>query len=84
MSNDKAIFHLNDYNAEEDLERFIEHLVKTSAKEPANSAIRQAINNFIKTPVRLSKKALSNGIFQSLNKSEKNRFNKGFDCNASY
>jgi len=79
LSNDKAIFNLNDYSLEEDLESFIEHLVKTVAKEPLNSAIRQAINNFINTPVRLSKKALSNSVFQSLSKSEKNRFNKGFE-----
>jgi len=79
LSNDKAIFHLNDYSVKDDLESFIEHLVKVAAKEPLNSAIRQAINNFMKTPVRLSKKALSDSVFQSLSKSEKNRFNKGFE-----
>lgn len=83
LSSDKTKFNLNDFSAEKSVDDFVEHLVEIASKESPNSATRQAINNFLETSFRLSKKALPSEAFHALGKSEKNAFNKGLEFRLS-
>ena len=83
LSNENVAFDLSNVITDHDLKYFVNHIIEISSKENPNSAIKQAIHNFLGTSFRLSKKAIPLEVFQSLTKSEKNKVNRGLDFQLS-